>query len=154
MKTRPYHYCIMQVGKDPKIIEVQGLTWFETDDLAYEYWGHMNMEFQKKIGPISVISEENLPYFFDCNSEYIKAKLTGTRLLKSKEPVGVKVTNDQKVITEYYKPNESSFMKNYQEGGAGYDDTKEYIDPEFPEEPSGPTQQMIDDNTIGIGELK
>ncbi len=101
MKTRPYHYCIMQVGENPKIIEVQGLTWFETDDLAYEYWGHMNDEFQKSIGAISVISEENLPYFFDCNSEYIKAKLTGTRLLKSKEPVGVKVTNDQEVIANY-----------------------------------------------------
>ena len=116
MKTRPYHYCIMQVGKDPKIIEVQGLTWFETDDLAYEYWGHMNMEFQKKIGPISVISEENLPYFFDCNSEYIKAKLTGTRLLKSKEPVGVKVTNDQKVISEYYKPTEGPSKEQMKDG--------------------------------------
>ena len=105
MKTRPYHYCIMQVGKDPKIIEVQGLTWFETDDFAYEYWGQMNEEWQNKIGAISVISEDNLAYFFDCNSEYIKTKLTGTRLLKSKEPVGVKVTNDQEVISEYYKPN-------------------------------------------------
>ena len=116
MKTRPYHYCIMQVGKDPKIIEVQGLTWFETEDLAYEYWGHMNMEFQKKIGPISVISEENLPYFFDCNSEYIKAKLTGTRLLKSKEPVGVKVTNDQNVISEYYKPTEGPSKEQMKDG--------------------------------------
>ena len=106
MKTRPYHYCIMQVGKSPQIIEVQGITWFETDDLAYQYWGFMNDEWQKKIGAISVISEENLPYFFDCNSEYIKAKLTGTRLLKSMEPVGVKVTNDQKVISEYYKPDD------------------------------------------------
>ena len=101
MKTRPYHYCIMQVGENPKIIEVQGITWFETDDLAYEYWGHMNEEWQNKIGAISVISEDNLAYFFDCNSEYIKAKLTGTRLLKSKEPAGVKVTNDQEVIANY-----------------------------------------------------
>ena len=116
MKTRPYHYCIMQVGKDPKIIEIQGLTWFETDDLAYQYWGFMNDEFQKKIGAISVISEENLPYFFDCNSEYIKAKLTGTRLLKSKEPVGVKVTNDQKVISEYYKPTEGPSKEQMKDG--------------------------------------
>ena len=116
MKTRPYHYCIMQVGKDPKIIEVQGLTWFETEDLAYQYWGFMNDEFQKKIGAISVISEENLPYFFDCNSEYIKAKLTGTRLLKSKEPVGVKVTNDQKVISEYYKPTEGPSKEQMKDG--------------------------------------
>ena len=106
IKDRPHHYCIMQVGENPKIIEVQGITWFETDDLAYQYWGFMNDEFQKKIGAISVISEENLPYFFDCNSEYIKAKLTGTRLLKSKEPAGVKVTNDQKVISEYYPDDE------------------------------------------------
>ena len=116
MKTRPYHYCIMQVGKDPKIIEIQGLTWFETDDLAYQYWGFMNDEFQKTIGAISVISEENLPYFFDCNSEYIKAKLTGTRLLKSKEPVGVKVTNDQKVISEYYKPTEGPSKEQMKDG--------------------------------------
>ena len=116
MKTRPYHYCIMQVGENPKIIEIQGLTWFETDDLAYQYWGFMNDEFQKKIGAISVISEENLPYFFDCNSEYIKAKLTGTRLLKSKEPVGVKVTNDQKVISEYYKPTEGPSKEQMKDG--------------------------------------
>ena len=116
MKTRPYHYCIMQVGKDPKIIEVQGITWFETDDLAYQYWGFMNDEWQKRIGAISVISEENLPYFFDCNSEYIKAKLTGTRLLKSKEPVGVKVTNDQKVISEYYKPTEGPSKEQMKDG--------------------------------------
>ena len=116
MKTRPYHYCIMQVGENPKIIEIQGLTWFETDDLAYQYWGFMNNEFQKKIGAISVISEENLPYFFDCNSEYIKAKLTGTRLLKSKEPVGVKVTNDQKVISEYYKPTEGPSKEQMKDG--------------------------------------
>ena len=123
MKTRPYHYCIMQVGENPKIIEVQGLTWFETDDLAYEYWGHMNDEFQKSIGAISVISEENLPYFFDCNSEYIKAKLTGTRLLQTRETAGIRLTNDQKEVADYYRP-------------------------------SGPTQEMIDDNTIGIGELE
>ena len=116
MKTRPYHYCIMQVGKDPKIIEVQGLTWFETEDLAYQYWGFMNDEWQKKIGPISVISEDNLAYFFDCNSEYIKAKLTGTRLLKSKEPVGVKVTNDQNVISEYYKPTEGPSKEQMKDG--------------------------------------
>ena len=116
MKTRLYHYCIMQVGENPKIIEIQGLTWFETDDLAYQYWGFMNDEFQKKIGAISVISEENLPYFFDCNSEYIKAKLTGTRLLKSKEPVGVKVTNDQKVISEYYKPTEGPSKEQMKDG--------------------------------------
>jgi hypothetical protein len=84
-KDRPYHYCIMQVGKDPKIIEVQGLTWFATEDLAYQYWGFMNEEFQNSIGAISVISEENLPYFFDCNSEYIKKKLTGTRLTKPED---------------------------------------------------------------------
>ena len=101
MKTRPNHYCIMKCGPSPLILEVQTITWFETEDLAYEYWGFMNEEFQNSIGAISVISEENLPYFFDCNSEYIKAKLTGTRLLKSKEPVGVRVTNDQKVIESY-----------------------------------------------------
>ena len=116
MKTRPYHYCIMQVGKDPKIIEIQGLTWFETEDLAYQYWGFMNEKFQNSIGAISVINEENLPYFFDCNSEYIKAKLTGTRLLKSKEPVGVKVTNDQKVISEYYKPTEGPSKEQMKDG--------------------------------------
>jgi hypothetical protein len=92
----------MQVGKDPKIIEIQGITWFETDDLAYQYWGFMNDEWQKKIGAISVISEDNLAYFFDCNSEYIKAKLTGTRLLKSKEPVGVLVSNDPETIRTYH----------------------------------------------------
>ena len=102
MKTRPNHFCIMQVGENPKIIEIQGITWFETDNLAYQYWGFMNDEFQKTIGAISVISEENLPYFFDCNSEYIKAKLTGTRLLKSMEPVGVLVSNDPETIRTYH----------------------------------------------------
>ena len=101
IKDRPHHYCIMQVGDNPKIIEVQGITWFETDDLAHQYWGFMNEEFQNSIGAIAVISEEDLPYHFNCGSEYIKKKLTGTRLLKSKEPVGVRVTNDQEVIKNY-----------------------------------------------------
>ena len=116
MKTRPYHYCIMQVGKSPQIIEVQGITWFETEDLAYEYWGFMNEEFQNSIGAIAVISEENLPYFFNCNTKYIKRKLTGTRLLKTREDAGVKVTNDQKVIAEYYKPSEGPTKEQIKDG--------------------------------------
>ena len=116
MKTRPYHYCIMQVGKSPQIIEIQGITWFETEDLAYEYWGFMNEEFQNSIGEIAVISEENLPYFFNCNTKYIKRKLTGTRLLKTREDAGVKVTNDQKVIAEYYKPSEGPSEEQMKDG--------------------------------------
>jgi hypothetical protein len=84
-----------------EIIEIQGITWFETEDLAWQYWGFMNETFQKLLGPVHCLNEGDLPYHFDCNSEYIKAKLTGTRLLKSKEPVGVKVTNDQDVIKNY-----------------------------------------------------
>ena len=105
IKDRPHHYCIMTVnpGESEKneIVEIQGLTWFETEDLAWQYFGFMNDSFRNLLGPVACISEENLPYHFDCNSEYIKAKLTGTRLLKSNEPVGVKVTNDQEVIKNY-----------------------------------------------------
>ena len=84
-KDRPNHYCIMSTGEKPEIIEIQGITWFATEDLAYQYWGFMNEEFQNSIGSIIAISEENLPYHFDCNSEYIKNKMTGTRLTKPED---------------------------------------------------------------------
>ena len=123
MKTRPYHYCIMKTGPSPSILGIQGITWFETEDLAWQYWGWLNEDYQNSIGSVACISEENLPYYFDCNSEYIKTKLTGTRLLQTRETAGIRITNDQKEVADYYRP-------------------------------SGPTQEMIDDNTIGIGELE
>ena len=112
MKTRPNHYCMVSFrpsievkgGYDisSKILEIQGVVWFETEDLAYQYWGFMSDEWKSKQGSVFPVREDHLPFHFNCNTKYIKEKLTGTRLLKSKEPVGVLVSNDPETIRTYH----------------------------------------------------
>ena len=116
MKARPNHYCIMKCGPSPLILEVQTITWFETEDLAWQYWSNLNDKYKLSIGPVACINEGDLPYHFNCNTKYIKRKLTGTRLLKTREDAGVKVTNDQKVIAEYYKPSEGPSEEQMKDG--------------------------------------
>ena len=105
MKTRPNHYCMVSFRPPnhlPKILEIQGVVWFETEDLAYQYWGFMSDEWKSKQGSVFPVREDHLQFHFNCNTKYIKEKLTGTRLLKSKEPVGVLVSNDPETIKTYH----------------------------------------------------
>jgi len=105
MKTRPNHFCMVSFREPnypPEILEIQGVVWFETEALAYQYWGFMNDEFKSDKGSVYAVKEDHLSFHFNCNTKYIKHMLTRTRLLKSKEPVGVLVSNDPETIRTYH----------------------------------------------------
>ena len=107
----------------PKILEIQGVTWFATEELAFQYYMMLDEKFRED--HVYPIDEENLSWHFDCESDYIKDMKTKTRLTGLE--TGVLVGQGP----EYEKAAIAA--------ASG---------------PSGPTQQMIDDNTIGIGELE
>ena len=104
----------------PKILEIQGVTWFATEELAFQYYMMLDEKFRED--HVYPIDEENLSWHFDCESDYIKDMKTKTRLTGLETGVLV---------------------------GQGPEYEKAAI-----AAASGPTQQMIDDNTIGIGELE
>ena len=108
----------------PNILEIQGVVWFSTEDLAYDYY--MMLDEKHREDHVYPMLEENLSWHFNVGSDYIKKMKTETRLTKLEGKPGVLVGQGpsfEKAISDHY-------------------------------EPSGSTQQMIDDNTIGIGELQ
>ena len=108
----------------PKILKIQGVVWFATEDLAYDYY--MMLDEKHREDHVYPMLEENLSWHFNVGSDYIKKMKTETRLTKLEGKPGVLVGQGpsfEKAISDHY-------------------------------EPSGSTQQMIDDNTIGIGELQ
>ena len=118
------NYCCMVSFADkdnPKILEIQGVVWFANDDLAYQYYMFLKPELRED--HVYPVDEENLPWHFNVGSDYIKEMKTKTRLTKLEGKPGVLVGNGP----EFEKAAKSSFMKNYQEGGAGYDDTQEGV---------------------------
>ena len=118
------NYCCMVSFADkdnPKILEIQGVVWFATDDLAYQYYMFLKPELRED--HVYPVDEENLSWHFNVGSDYIKEMKTKTRLTKLEGKPGVLVGNGP----EFDKAAKSSFMKNYQEGGAGYDDTQEGV---------------------------
>ena len=118
------NYCCMVSFADkdnPKILEIQGVVWFANDDLAYQYYMFLKRELRED--HVYPVDEENLPWHFNVGSDYIKEMKTKTRLTKLEGKPGVLVGNGP----EFEKAAKSSFMKNYQEGGAGYDDTQEGV---------------------------
>ena len=62
----------------PKILEIQGVVWFATEDLAYQYYMMLKPELRED--HVYPIDEENLSWHFDCGSDYIKKMKTETRL--------------------------------------------------------------------------
>ena len=118
------NYCCMVSFADkdnPKILEIQGVVWFANDDLAYQYYMFLKPELRED--HVYPVDEENLSRHFNVGSDYIKEMKTKTRLTKLEGKPGVLVGNGP----EFEKAAKSSFMKNYQEGGAGYDDTQEGV---------------------------
>ena len=118
------NYCCMVSFADkdnPKILEIQGVVWFANDDLAYQYYMFLKPELRED--HVYPVDEENLSWHFNVGSDYIKEMKTKTRLTKLEGKPGVLVGNGP----EFEKAAKSSFMKNYQEGGAGYDDTQEGV---------------------------
>tara|TARA_B110000003_G_scaffold216808_1_gene216251 strand:+ start:1769 stop:2110 length:342 start_codon:yes stop_codon:yes gene_type:complete len=74
----------------PQILEIQGVVWFATEDLARQYYMMLKPELRDNDNVFPML-EENLPWHFDVNSSYIKHMKTRTRLTKEKGKPGVKV---------------------------------------------------------------
>ena len=72
-------YCIVDFAKagDPRILEIQGVVWFLTQDLAWEYY-HFQKEELKNKQLAYCKSENDLHLHFNTNSEYIKRMKTKT----------------------------------------------------------------------------
>ncbi len=82
-------YCMVSFqNKEPQILEIQGVVWFATEDLAREYYMMLKPELRDN-DHVFPMQEENLPWHFDVNSSYIKHMKTRTRLTKIENQPGV-----------------------------------------------------------------
>ena len=80
-------------GDHPQILEIQGITWFETEDLAFKYYMFLKPELRDNDHVFPML-EENLSWHFDINSDYIKdMKYNKTRLISNAPEPGVTVYN-------------------------------------------------------------
>ena len=79
-------------GDHPQILEIQGITWFETEDLAVKYYMFLKPELRDNDHVFPML-EENLSWHFDINSDYIKDIKYKTRLLSNAPESGVTVYN-------------------------------------------------------------
>ena len=77
-------------GDHPQILEIQGVVWFATEDLAREYYMMLKPELRDN-DHVFPMQEEQLSWHFDVNSSYIKHMKTRTRLTKEEGKPGVKV---------------------------------------------------------------
>ena len=73
----------------PKILEIQGVTWFATEELAFQYYMMLDEKFRED--HVYPILEENLSWHFNVDSDYIKKMKTETRLTKLEGKPGVLV---------------------------------------------------------------
>ena len=79
-------------GDHPQILEIQGITWFETEDLDFKYYMFLKPELRDNDHVFPML-EENLSWHFDINSDYIKDIKYKTRLLSNAPESGVTVYN-------------------------------------------------------------
>ena len=75
----------------PKILKIQGVVWFATEELAYDYYMMLDEKFRED--HVYPILEENLSWHFNVDSDYIKKMKTETRLTKLAGKPGVLVGN-------------------------------------------------------------
>ena len=84
-------YCMVSFqNKEPQILEIQGVVWFATEDLAYNYYMMLKPELREN-DTVFPVQEEDLSIHFNTNSHYVKHMKTRTRLTKEKGKPGVKV---------------------------------------------------------------
>jgi hypothetical protein len=62
----------------PEILEIQGVTWFATQELAYQYYMFLKPELREE--NVFPVEEQDLPSFANISSEDIKIAKTKTRL--------------------------------------------------------------------------
>jgi len=75
------YYCMVSI-KDPdkpEILEIQGVTWFATEELAFQYWMFLKPELRDN-DTVFPVEEQDLSAFENLSSEDIKIAKTKTRL--------------------------------------------------------------------------
>ena len=83
-------YCMVsfQNPKEPQILEIQGVVWFATEDLAYNYYMMLKPELREN-DTVYPVQEKDLSIHFNTNSHYVKHMKTRTRLTKVENQPGV-----------------------------------------------------------------
>jgi hypothetical protein len=76
----------------PKILEIQGVTWFETQELAYQYYMFLKPELREEY--VYPVEEQDLPSFENITPEDIKIAKYKTRLISNTPESGVTVYNN------------------------------------------------------------
>ena len=75
----------------PKILDIQGVTWFETQELAYQYYMFLKPELREEY--VYPVEERDLPSFENVKPEDIQIAKYKTRLLSNTPEPGVTVYN-------------------------------------------------------------
>jgi len=74
------YYCMVSIKDSdrPKILEIQGVTWFATEELAYQYYMFLKPELREE--NVFPVEEQDLSSFENISSEDIRIAKTKTRL--------------------------------------------------------------------------
>ena len=83
-------WCIVQ-DSVPQILTIQGVVWFATEKLAYQYYDMLSPLVKESYGDTVAMQEKDLHQIFNMKSSYIKLMKTQTRLTKNENQPGVTV---------------------------------------------------------------
>ena len=74
------YYCLISIKDSdrPEILEIQGVTWFATEELAYQYYMFLKPELREE--NVFPVEEQDLSSFENISSEDIRIAKTKTRL--------------------------------------------------------------------------
>ena len=88
------HYCMVSIKDSdrPEILKIQGVTWFETQELAYQYYMFLKPELREEY--VYPVEERDLPAFENVKSEDIQIAKYKTRLISNAPKPGVTVYNN------------------------------------------------------------
>ena len=87
-------YCMISIKDSdrPEILKIQGVTWFETQELAYQYYMFLKPELREEY--VYPVEEQDLPSFENITPEDVKVAKYKTRLLSNTPEPGVTVYNN------------------------------------------------------------
>jgi hypothetical protein len=76
----------------PEILKIQGVTWFETQELLFQYYMFLKPELREEY--VYPVEEQDLPAFENITPEDIEIAKYKTRLLSNTPEPGVTVYNN------------------------------------------------------------
>ena len=87
-------YCMISIKDSdrPEILKIQGVTWFETQELAYQYYMFLKPELREEY--VYPVEEQDLPSFENITPEDVKVAKYKTRLISNTPEPGVTVYNN------------------------------------------------------------